>query len=196
MHMRSFPAFVSALALGSALSGLVASCASEDAAPLYVDATYQLRCIDCSPRVPDDPVRDIQVLDGERGFTVECNVNDAGGKKELTFSAKYVDATSSSKNYELKISQARYEGKDPGSDCEVSVAESANRYVGKCTAGTPTATEPCQLSFKIDGDIVKGSVFCDKIPNPSTSPQTVRYLVAPFETTEPVKFEVHGCPGL
>lgn len=195
MHMRSSPAFVSFVAFAS-LAGLASSCSSEDAAPLYLDAQYQLRCVDCTPRVPDEPVREIQALDGEQGFEIECFVSGHGDQKELTMSGKYVDPAQSSKSYEFRIARARYKGNDPGSACQVRILESGNKYAGKCTSGTPTHDEPCEVHFERDGDIVNGSVFCNNIPNPSTSPETTRHVVAPHETDQPVKFEIHGCTGL
>jgi hypothetical protein len=176
--------------------GLSASCTTTDPAPIYVDMTYQLRCIDCQPRVPVEPVHDIMHLDGEAGYHMECFVSSSGGKRQLTVIASQSDSAHPDQDHSFRITQARFESKDPGSECEVRASEGGNTYVGKCTGGAPTATAPCQLTFKVNSGIVNGTVYCDNIPNPTSSPETTRYLVAPFEANKPAKFEVHGCAGL
>ncbi len=175
---------------------LVTSCTSQDPEPVYLDTTYQLRCIDCVPRVPDEANHAIMQLDGEAGFTLGCSAEKTGGKTLLTFSAAFSDPMHADQNYEFKISQARIDAKDPGGSCEVRLLEAGNTYLGKCTADAPTTDTPCQLTFKVVGGIVHGTVYCDNIPNPSASPATTRYLVAPSTASDPAKFEIHGCSGL
>ena len=51
----------------------------------------------------------------------------------------------------------------------MSVTEGNNTYEGVCAADDLTATAPCKVEVELDGDVIQGSVYCDDIPNRSTT---------------------------
>jgi hypothetical protein len=170
----------------------LASCTSDDAPPLFMEMNYQLRCGDCDSNLPNDPIREVDRLDGEDDYEIDCIVSKSGDKRQISISMKHADP-----DYKIGISQAFFEQNDPGSECEVTATEAGNTYVGKCSAAAPTEARPCQLSFEVSHGIVTGSVLCKRIANPRQSPPTTRFLVEGLSTTDkPAKFEVHGCRGL
>jgi hypothetical protein len=171
-----------------------ASCTTLDPAPIYIDMNYEVRCGDCQPRTVDDPQREIKVLDGERGYTLKCDVNTPGGQRQISFSAEHLGAHTSDA-FKLSVEQAYLDGKDPGQACKVRVTEGGNTYVGGCTGGSPTAANPCQISFTVDAGIVKGSFWCKALPNGANS-TTTRDVVTPGSKADAIKFEVDGCTGL
>ncbi|HEX2675605.1 MAG TPA: hypothetical protein VHM19_03175 [Polyangiales bacterium] len=193
LKLALIPAFAPLVVLAPLF--VTSACTSEDPAPVFVDASYQLRCIDCQQHVPDEAVRNVQQLDGEAGYKLECDVSKSGSKRQITIDVQYDDPDHPADKHSIKIAQALIDGKDPGGQCEVTVVEARTTYAGKCTADAPTATEPCQVSFKISGGSVKASVYCDNIPSPS-SIDTTRYLVAPNTLNDPATIEVEGCSGL
>jgi hypothetical protein len=50
------------------------------------------------------------------------------------------------------------------------------------------------VNVEADGEVIKGSLLCNLIPNRSTA-EIKRYVVAP-NSNDPVEFEVQGCVGL
>ncbi|MDD9933515.1 MAG: hypothetical protein OXT09_07930 [Myxococcales bacterium] len=183
------------LSLIAALVGTVAGCTEEDPAPLFMDIRYQVRCVDCEPRAPDDPVRDVELLDGEQGYTIMCRANTRDGDRLLTFSTTFINPDMESENFSISVLQVNLDDDDPGSDCSVQVKEGSNTYEGDCTSGDPTVEEPCSVDFSVDGDVVTGEIFCADVPNRNMA-MTKRHLVAPGEEEEGAQFELHGCTGL
>ena len=191
MRLRRFYLLLSCFV---ALPGLLA-CSEEDPAPLFFKIDYQVRCIDCEPRSMDDPSRAIRGLDGERGFAVSCRATRQGGDRIATFSAMHTDTGDPANNYGITIDQVNLDGGDPGSSCRVSVTEGNNTYEGVCAPDEPEPPNaPCPVELELDGDVIQRSVYCDDIPNRSTTMIT-RYVVAPGEDA-PADFEVQGCTGL
>jgi len=170
------------------------ACVEEDPAPLYMDLDYQVRCIDCEPRTPDDDPHEIEAIDGEGNFTIDCNATRRGGDRLVSFSALYRDPEREDDNFSISVVQANLDSGDPGGSCRLGVTEGDNRYEGKCTAGDPTTEEPCQIELEEEDGIVSGSLLCDNVPNLSSTLIT-RYVVEPG-SSDPVEFEVHGCSGL
>ena len=67
------------LAIGVVTLGVGAtSCSSTDPAPVFIDIDYQVRCLICEPRSPDDAKRQLMVLDGDQGYQVDCHVSTVG----------------------------------------------------------------------------------------------------------------------
>lgn len=176
------------------LSAGLSSCTSLDPAPLYVDMNYQVRCGDCMPRSADDLARDIKTLNGENNYIVACDAASQGGKRQLSFSVQH-PGEHASDGYKFSVAQALIDGKDPGSSCKVRVIEGGNTYVGGCTSGAPSSENPCQLTFKLDGSIVTGTIWCKAIPNGANN-TSVRDVVTPYTMNKPIPFEVDGCTGL
>ena len=171
----------------------LAACAEEDPAPLYFKVDYQVRCIDCDPLAMDDPERKIRGLDGERGFSVSCRSTVQGGDRYVTMSALH-ETSDPASNYGITIAQVNLEADDPGGNCRVTVVEGNNTYEGVCSEDDPAPAGGCKVDIDVDGTTIQGSVFCNKIPNRSTT-EFVRYVVAP-SSDEPAEFEVQGCEGL
>ena len=177
-----------------------ASCSSTDPAAVFIDFDYQVRCLLCEPRAPDDPKRQFMTLDGDNGYNVDCHVSTVGKDRVLSFSAVF-DAASTSMDHGIEVLQAAYESKDPGSKCLVRVREESNRYVGKCTGGDPTADEPCQVKIDVKDGIVTGTVFCKDIANEGIE-SSKRHIVLSDQPDPkandlvPATFEIHGCTGL
>jgi hypothetical protein len=185
------PLLVLSLVVAPALAG----CVQQDPSPLFLDLSYQVRCIDCQPVATDNLPRTIAALDGEGGFSVACSAQLSGKDRLLSFSATLIDAKHQSNNYSIKVIQADLDKSDPGAGCRVVVAEGANTYEGRCTSGDTTTEKPCQITkLKVDNGVVKGKLLCNNIPN-NTDANTTRYVVKP-STTAAADFEVHGCVGL
>jgi hypothetical protein len=171
------------------------ACVNQDPAPLFLQTSYQVRCLDCMPVTTDNLARTVAALDGESGFSVACSAQPSGKDRLLSFSVTLIDAKHESNDYSFKIIQADLDKSDPGAACRVVVTEGANAYEGHCTGGDPTTDNPCQITkLRDDHGIVKGNLLCNNIPN-RTDANTTRYVVKP-STMTPADFEVHGCVGL
>jgi hypothetical protein len=182
----------SSVLASSAVLALLA-CAEQDPPPLYVDVDYQVRCIECDPRAPDDAARRVRALDAEAGFTVECRVEESRGDRLLTFSVRYEDKADDSNSYGLSLVQANLDAADPGGSCRVTVFEGSNTYEGHCSAEL-AAGVTCQVELGAEAGIVTGSILCREVEN-KNAPGYKRHVVAP-SSTDPAEFKVHGCVGL
>jgi hypothetical protein len=176
------------------LASNATACTEDDPAPVYVEVDYKVRCLDCTPRAQDDPVRNISALDGERDFTTRCDVARRSGGRVVTFEAVHSDPGNSARNYSFRVSQVPLDG-SPGVGCSVRVVEGSNRYEGRCTDGEPDADRPCQVEVEVEDGIVTGSVHCVRIPNTANA-SVHRYVTAPRSAGRSASFEVHGCDGL
>jgi len=174
-------------------------CNNVDPAPLYIDIDYQVRCLDCEPRSPDDPARRIALINGELGYQMDCHTSVVDGDEVLSFSILYSDPDDSSARHEIAVDRVDYQSGQPGSKCEVSVRERSNLYEGGCTGSTPTADEPCQIEINVEDGVVRGEILCLEIPNSNIVTST-RNLVHSDETGEPDErpavFEIYGCTGI
>jgi len=170
------------------------ACKSEEEPPVYLETEYQLRCLDCQPSTSDEPERDIALLNGEFDFTVTCDVTRVGGERSMTLTAAY-KARSSEDRYGFRITRGDIDSKEQTDECEVQVLEGANTYEGICTGDDPSDDKPCKVTFKPDGEIVEGTMYCDKVKLLG-APSNFRYLVDPGSSDKPAKFEVHNCSGL
>lgn len=178
----------------------VTSCSSADDPAVFIALDYQVRCLICEPRAPDDVKRQIMTLDGDQGYQVDCHVSIVGKDRVLSFSASY-DVEGTSMDHGIELLQAAYQDDDPGSKCLVRVRERSNRYVGKCTAGDPEPDAPCQVKIDVEDGIVKGTLFCDEFANEGIE-SSKRHLVHSdpedprASDLTPATFEIHGCKGL
>ena len=175
---------------------LVPACVSEDAGPIYLETEYQVRCVRCEPRAPDNPIRKIEYLSGENGFDITCQVTERGGNKVVTMEADFSDAEAESRNYSLRLRLVSLDKSDPGPDCQVTVREGSNTYEGGCTAGEPDEEHPCKISLSRDGDdAIAGSIMCEEISNKANK-GTKRHVVAPLSTDEAAEFKIYNCTDL
>lgn len=194
MTTRSTPVFLGslALALGGALAA--ASCTSDTTPIVYIGMAYQVRCLDCQPRVPDDNAHDVRAVDGEAGYNMACVARREDGTRRLTFSAEHKN-NDSARNYTLQVRSARLAGEESDGPCEVRIIEGDNTYVAACSSDEPSSDRPCQVTTELKGDVVKGKIYCDKVPS-EVSLTSVRYLVAPYTQSDPAEFELYGCAGI
>jgi hypothetical protein len=158
---------------------------------------YQVRCLDCQPRVPDPAPRDIRAVNGEAGFKLECSVSGRGSDRRVTFSAEH-QSESAANRYLLQVRSAKLGGEDTDGPCEVRSLEGDNTYVASCGSDTPTRERQCQIELRQDDDdkgVLKGKLYCDKMPS-DASLNNVRSLVAPNTSADPAEFELYGCAGL
>jgi len=170
------------------------ACNNEDPAPLYLEADYQLRCIDCKPTSPDETARSLNVLNGEAGYVVDCSAERSSGDRVVNFSASFKDPLGKKDKFSVAVTQANIDAANPGASCRVEVVEGSNTYKGECTGGAPTKAKPCVINLKAEGGVLSGTIECKTIPNASDA-QIRRYLVAPG-TKKAAKFSIDGCTGL
>jgi len=170
----------------------VFGCTSDTTPTVYVGTAYQVRCIDCQPRAQDDAVRSIKAVEGEAGHRLACRIDNESGTKRATFSVVH-DSADEAKNYALELNDANLSEESDG-PCEVRVVDGANTYKGACGSDEPTEDRPCQVSVRLEGRVLKGNIYCAKIPSDATANIT-RYVVAPL-TRDPAQFEIYGCSGL
>jgi hypothetical protein len=183
-------ASVVGLTAGLLAATLLCACVNEDPAPVVVDVDYQLRCLDCAPRAPDEPAHDITAVMGKEGFRVSCTGDEYGDTKTISFSADTNQLqVNGSQGFSLAIRQA-LPGPDPGPSCRVNAREGVNTYAGRCSADDPTDEIPCQVAMDWDDDLLTGTVLCRRIRD---EVGVTRWLVA-SGTEEPAAFTVHGCP--
>jgi hypothetical protein len=190
--MRSTGSSLIGLALG-ALS--LAACSSESTPAVYMDLSYQVRCLDCEPRAADYPERMIKNVDGEDGYALKCEVTQTAGARRVTFSSTHLDPKASSTDHVFKISLGNIDRDDAEHPCEVKVIEGANSYVGAGTSDPPSDAAPCQARFSVKDGVITGGVYCDNIPG-EVDATTTRYVVAPATRSDPAAFKLYGCAGL
>lgn len=168
----------------------VLGCTEEDPAALFVDFSYQVRCLDCEPRSNDDPARKVHAVDGEHDLTLTCSVLDRGGEQFVSFSIEHTDADGDV-DYSLAVDQVNLDSKDPGDGCRIKAKEGDNLYEGLCTGDDPSDELPCQVKVDPKGNGITGSLRCLHIPN-KAQPTLTRNITAP-STEKAAKFEVTGC---
>jgi len=180
------------LAVAAFVGGL--GCNQSDPEALYIDALYQMRCLDCEPRSNDGPVRDIHHLDGDQGFDLGCDLSPASGDGTLvSFYARYVDPENDAKNFSFEVSRAGLDGADPGATCAVKVLDNGTTYEGNCVATDDMPEPPCTVSLAKDGDVIRGSVMCERIPVQDMR-EPIRYLYKP-NSKKAAPIEIRGCGG-
>ncbi len=163
-------------------------CTNEDPAALFVDISYQLRCIDCDPRSPDGPMRDLLLVDGEMDTTLTCAASASGSTHEVDFSAQ-------NSQYSLELHQVRL-GANPGDQCQIEVKEgSGNTYRGGCKAVGSDDDAPCEVELTNEGGAITGSILCRRIQHTLT-PTYTRYLLSPGSQDEAAEITIQGCAGL
>jgi hypothetical protein len=182
------------LLLGLGLIG-IAACTTDTAPSVYVAVAYQIRCLNCEPAGPDDAAHEIKVVDGEDGYKVDCAVRRVDNDRRVTFSVEHIDPLHSSTNHVFKISSGNLDADDSEVSAEVTIVEGANTYIGGSSGEPPSDSGPCQATFSVKDGVIKGGVYCSKIPN-NANLSTTRYLVSPNTRTDPAQFEIHGCSGL
>jgi hypothetical protein len=182
---RSLPLILCVLCLSS--------CQNEDPPPLYFQADYVLRCGGCTPLVPDEPRRNIELVDGEDGATLACSVEDVGGRRLLTFTFVRNGETMSDR-HGFVIRQIDLDGSSPGNACRVRAIEGSNTYDDRCKAPDDDGDAKCEIEVEADGETVTGKVYCNDFSDGETG--YTRDLVKPGSSNTPVEFEIYGCSGL
>ena len=103
------------------------------------------------------------------------------------------ESSDSARSYSLELDDASL-GEETDGPCSVRVVEGANTYEGACGSGDPSEDRPCQVSLRIEKDVLRGSIYCANIASDASSAIT-RHVVAPI-STEPATFEIYGCSGI
>ena len=130
------------------------------------------------------------------GFKLTCAASTQSGAKRVSFSIMHESATEEQR-YTLAVSHAKLDGEETDGPCSVRVVEGANTYEGPCGSDDPSEDRPCKVSVKVEKGVLKGSLYCAKIPSDASS-SIVRYVTAPIsrDSREPAQFEIHGCQGI
>ncbi|MDH5674337.1 MAG: hypothetical protein OEZ06_19585 [Myxococcales bacterium] len=174
----------------------LSACNDKDPAPLFFDMAYQVRCVDCTPRANHDPIRDIETLDEESGFSVRCvATRQENGERILTFETHFSDPEGKADSYSIRVDRANLDANGPGNSCSVTVVEDANTYEGGCTGGETGGKTPCQVILSEEGGIVEGSLLCTDIPNANNG-MLSRHVTKPLSNDAPAHFVVHGCEDI
>jgi hypothetical protein len=170
---------------------LLCACVNEDPAPVVIDVDYQVRCLDCVPRAPDEPPHDVTaVTGGKHRYRVTCTGDEYGDAKTIAFALDTNELqVNGNQGFGLAIRQA-LPGPDPGPSCRVNAREGVNRYEGRCSADDPTDEIPCQVVMDWDDDLLAGTLLCRNIRDEAGA---YRSIVA-SGSDEPAEFTVHGCP--
>jgi hypothetical protein len=174
---------------------LAAACACTEADPpsVYVEADYQVRCLDCEPRAADEPAHDVRAVEGQRDFQVFCTRDRVAGVSVVSFGADSDRVqVNGNQGFGFEV-RTMVPGADPGSSCQVLLHEGVNRYEGRCSAAEPDPEIPCQVTSSAEGGTLRGSLLCANLPNASSA--QLRRAVVRSLTREPAEFEVHGCPS-
>jgi hypothetical protein len=179
------------LVLTAALAGLL-GCTEQDPDPLYVEINYQLRCLDCVPRANDYPEHHVMHLNGDDGHTARCDTLRRDSDTLVSFGVTYVDRGNEDRSYSLAVNQAGLDGAEHGPPCAVTIGEGVNTFEGACAEDETTAERPCAVDLERDGDIVRGTLYCDKVSIKGMT-TFIRYLTAPAPSQDPAGIEIHGC---
>jgi len=180
------PRSVCLLSVLAVLASASVGCKTEDPPALFLDLAYQLRCIDCSPRVADGPIRNLSIVDGEMNSSLSCYSSPSGGTNLL-----YLELEN--EEFGLKLTQVRL-GANPGDRCEVEIKEGAgNSYRGGCKPVGSDDGAPCEVELTKEGDAIVGTIQCTRVAHTLT-PTYTRHFVAP-NSEDPVEITIVGCTG-
>jgi hypothetical protein len=171
-----------------------ASCSSDTTPTVYIQLSYQVRCLDCNPRAPDDNEHVIKNVDGEDGYKLTCQVKKENGVRRVDFSVAHTSSDAAS-SYTFTLEKGSLDGDDSSGECQVTVIEGDNTYKAPCSSDEPSDDSPCQAQFSVDKGVIKGGVLCNNILNEAASTLT-RYVVSPGTRTDPAGFSLYGCAGL
>lgn len=176
----------------------VFACTSDTTRVIYMDLSYQVRCLDCTPAAPDESAHKIKAVEGEGGLDLTCRAQRDGDTRLINFNSTYPGSSDTDGDntgrYVLRVERADLDG-DSNEFCQVHLEESGNTYEGRCGRGEPTEDQPCRVNLSVEGGVVKGDVYCSRITNINTA-RDIRYLVAPMTRAEPATFQVYGCTNL
>jgi hypothetical protein len=163
---------------------------NEDPAPVVVEVDYQVRCLGCEPRAPDEPPHNIKAVTGMDGFRVSCTRDDYGDMRVLSFAADTNQLqVNGSQGFGLAVRQAA-PGPDPGPSCRVNAREGVNKFEGRCSADEPTDEIPCQVVMDLDDGLLEATLLCRNISDEAGA----RRSIVASGSDEPAEFTVHGCP--
>lgn len=177
------------LGLGVALF----ACTSDTTRVVYMDLSYQVRCLDCRPAAPDESAHRIKAVEGEGGLALSCQVTQDGDTRRISFSSSFQGAGGNDK-YVLRVDRADLDGSsnDP---CLVHIEESGNTYEGACGSDDPSEDRPCKVELSVEDGVVKGSLHCASIENLGSATD-IRYLVSPLTRDTAAPFMIYGCKSL
>jgi hypothetical protein len=186
-------------ALITVMVGMVlASCVSQDAAPVKAALDYQLIC-DGSTGCYGLMSRDKRVVksgvDGQEGLSMSCTIGEKAS--DLTF-------TLSGKGFSISLESV---ASDKNKTCTINATDESNTYAKNCVlteGGKADCSEdatngadvdaPCQVSVTQDGSTVTGTICCRYFPMQGHETQNNEYsLASSKDPSEPASFEFKYC---
>ncbi len=175
--------------VGTMLASMVVCCVSEDAVPVHLKTGFRLGCVTGICLTSGKLPREIDALDGDEGYVLNCEVGD--GATAVTFRAI---STAAGERFAIELENI-------GSRCLLRVEDGNSAFEKDCevVSGTPSCeasddvTAPCQVKIRRDGTAATGSFCCSYIPLENRQPQETDYfLVAPLSNGA-ASFEVENC---
>jgi hypothetical protein len=191
-----------ALAAGSALS----SCGTNTPPPVYVEATWQVRCLrfDGTPMTSgctEPPVRAVFGYNGTDRQQVTCSIRESGANRTINFRAAGQGADGVAFSIGLANAIIPAGGGTPAGACNFTFAE-GNTYSAPCGGLEPSPAQPCQvrnIEFgELDGSsTMQVDVYC--IEAPATADSTIhRGATLPGsgsgQEMEPFPVTFYDCP--
>lgn len=186
----------------------VLGCGDPNAGALFADIQYGTDCEEtrgCTPA----PNRDICGINNgdpcpEVGGTanLSCIVSEVeGSTRTVSFSA------SQGGGFSIRVSQAIVPfggGSAGGGSCNVTVVDGPNTHEGACGSGTPTETQPCQISNvqfcdDLGNPTVRGNIYCQHLANRANPLQRLEVHAKGSDATavmSPGVFRLANCDGL
>lgn len=182
---------------------LVFSC-GDDAAEVFGDAQWQVRCPPGRPMCPQNgDAVDVFGFDGSEGTTATCNISDSGdGTVILDFAVGRGGQLMSVSG----VVTGSEGGTVRGNSCRLTVIDDGNNYGGPveglCGANEPSEAQPCQIGpivfdpGAMDGPELRTTIYCSSVASPSNPDLLVRDVTAPMAPSTPASIRVINCPGL
>jgi hypothetical protein len=191
-----------AFAAGSALS----SCGTNTPPPVYVEATWQVRCLrfDGTPMTSgctEPPQRSVFGYNGTDQQQVACSIREAGAVRTINFRAFGRGADGVSFGLTLANASIPAAGGSPSGACTFSFNED-NVYSAPCSGVEPSMMTPCQVGNITFGELdgsqtMRVEVYC--IEAPATADSTIhRGISLPGsgdgQEYEPFPVTFYDCP--
>lgn len=201
MRRAIFCCFI-ALAAGSALS----SCGTNTPPPVYVEVTWQVRCLrfDGTPMTSgctEPPVRAVYGYNGTDQQRVACSIAETGMIRTINFTAAGRGADGVAFSIGLSNASIPTTGGTPGGACSFTFSD-GNIYTAPCGGAEPSPAQPCQvrnITFgELDGSsTMQAEVYC--VEAPATADSTIHRGVSEAGSGEgqemsPFTVTFYDCP--
>lgn len=189
------------LAVLSALAG----CNNQNAARIYVDVNWKLRCeptpiptgLNCMAGCTEGVDRSINGYSSDPGVRISCNVTETAADRFINFTIQ--NASGQSLSFE-NVQVPRGGGSALSGNVRLN---DGNEYVGAAGGASPSNAQPCQVSavaFARDpetGDShLTGQVVCQTMRAPASNMLCRGLSAAGPSPTLPAQFSIFACRGL